>query len=85
LLQKLLGSNPFFIHKPIEDLFRKTAPNIVLNVPSLFLEQRGKLRFLKPEDFKDPVIASTVLRASYALEILVIQPIHIRVRIPWVT
>ena len=82
LLQELLGRNPFLVDEAIEHLFRETAPNIIFYFPSILLEKRGKLRVVKPEKFKDSVVAGAVLRATYALEVLVIQPIHICVSIP---
>ncbi len=82
LLEEAVDRRPPLIQEPLKGSLGKPAPEITARRPAVFLEERPKLRLPKPKEANVSCIVEGVLGASHALEILIIQPIDIRMGIP---
>ena len=85
LLEEAVDRRPPLIQEPLKGSLGKPAPEITTRRPPVFLEERPELRLPKPKEANISRIVEGVLGASDALEILIIQPIHVRMRIPRIT
>ena len=82
LLEEAVNRRPSLIQESLKGGLGKPAPEITARRPAVFLEERPELRLPKPKEPNVSRIAEGMLRASHALEILIIEPIDVRMRIP---
>jgi hypothetical protein len=82
LLEEALDSRPSFIQEPLKGSLGQAAPEVPVRCPAVFLEQSSKLVFLKPQKPNVSRIVAGMLGASHTLEVLVVEPIDVRMRIP---
>jgi hypothetical protein len=85
LLQECLGCRPSLVDKAVEDRARETRPDVLSALPTILLEVRSKVRVAEPQDVEVSLILLGVLRQPHTVQILRVEPVHIRVRIPRVT
>jgi hypothetical protein len=82
LLKEALDGRPSLVQESLKGSLGQAAPEISTRRPAVFLQQSSELILLKPEEPNVSRIVARMLRASNALEILIIEPIHIRMGIP---
>jgi len=85
LLEEAVDRRPSLIQESLKGSLRKPAPEITARRPAVFLEERPKLRLPKPKEPNVSCIVEGMLGASHALEVLVVEPIDVCMRIPRVT
>lgn len=85
LLEKGIRRCPSLIHGTIKDVGGKCRPEILANDPAIFLKKRPKLGLLKPEKPKVSMIGEGMLGAADTLEIHIVEPVHVCVRISRIT
>jgi hypothetical protein len=85
LLEECLGCGPSLVDKAIKDRARETGPDILSALPSVLLEIGSKVRLAQPENPEISLVLFGVLRETHAIQVLGVEPVDIRVRIPWVT
>jgi hypothetical protein len=61
------------------------GPDIVPALPSIFLQDRAKLRLPEPEHTEIGLVLEGVLGQPHTIEVFGIEPVHIRMGILWVT
>jgi hypothetical protein len=81
LLQEALGRRPAFVDEPLKRPCRQPSPELSAYCPVL-LKERAEGRLVKPEQPDVCRVVKGVLRAPDTLKILIVEPIHICVRIP---
>jgi hypothetical protein len=81
LLQEGLGGRPAFIDEPLKGLARETVPQLTSHRPSLFLKQCPEGGLLKPKQSDIAMVRKTVLGAPDPLEVLVVEPVDVRMGI----
>jgi hypothetical protein len=82
LLEEAVDRRPSLIEESLKGSLGKPAPEITARRPPVFLEECPELRVPKPKEANVSRIVEGVLGASHALEILIIEPIHVCMRIP---
>jgi hypothetical protein len=82
LLEEALDGCPPLIQEPLKGGLGQATPEITARRPAVFLKQSPKLVLPKPQEPNISWVVEGMLRASDALEILIVEPIHIRMGIP---
>ena len=85
LLEEAVDRRPPLIQEPLKGSLGKPAPEITTRRPPVFLEERPELRLPKPKKPNVSRVVEGVLGASHTLEILIIEPIDVCMRIPRIT
>jgi hypothetical protein len=82
LLEEALDGCPSLIQEPLKRSLGQAAPEITARRPAVFLKQSPKLVVPKPQEPNISWVVEGMLRASDALEILIVEPIDVCMRIP---
>jgi hypothetical protein len=81
VLEEALGCRPPLIDEPLKGLRRQLGPKLSANCP-LLLEERAKGRLMEPEQSHISGVGQRMLRAPDTLEVLIVEPIDIRMGVP---
>jgi hypothetical protein len=81
VLEEALGRCPSLIDEPLKGLRRQMGPELSTDRP-LLLEERSERRLVKPEEPHVSRVGQRMLGAPNPLEVFVIEPIDIRMRVP---
>jgi hypothetical protein len=84
LLKEALCGCPALIDEALKGLRRQSGPEVSAHRP-LLLKIRAKGGLVKPEKAHICRIVPGMLGTSNALQVLIVQPVHIRMRIARVT
>lgn len=84
MLQDTLRARPAFIDTPLKGCRWHVGPEFAPDRPVL-LEERTKWRLVEPEEAHLCGIVKRMLRAAHTLKIFVVEPIHIRMGVAWVS
>jgi hypothetical protein len=82
LFEEALDRRPSLIQESLKRSLGQPTPEIAARGPAIFLQQSSELILLKPQESNVSRIVEGMLGAPDALEILIIEPIDIRVSIP---
>jgi len=78
VLEEAHRLSPTFGKELLKYMRRKLRPDVAWGIPAVLLEHCPEVVVSEPEKLEPRMIVEIVLSQTYTLQLLVVQPVHIR-------